>query len=62
VWKFFFTFADVLELPSFTLDEFVQSLHDYVSYGLVPSLTLSAETSYLLYDAGYICYLLEIIE
>lgn len=32
VWKFFFTFADVLELPSFTLDEFVQSLHDYVSY------------------------------
>uniref|UniRef100_A0A452ZWD5 Homeobox domain-containing protein n=1 Tax=Aegilops tauschii subsp. strangulata TaxID=200361 RepID=A0A452ZWD5_AEGTS len=31
VWKFFFTFADVLELPSFTLDEFVQSLHDYDS-------------------------------
>ncbi|KAL6848942.1 hypothetical protein ACP4OV_021525 [Aristida adscensionis] len=31
VWKFFVTFADVLGLPSFTLDEFVQSLHDYDS-------------------------------
>ncbi|KAL5232410.1 hypothetical protein ABZP36_031186 [Zizania latifolia] len=31
VWKFFITFADVLGLPSFTLDEFVQSLHDYDS-------------------------------
>uniref|UniRef100_A0A0E0L5Q8 Uncharacterized protein n=1 Tax=Oryza punctata TaxID=4537 RepID=A0A0E0L5Q8_ORYPU len=31
VWKFFITFADVLGIPSFTLDEFVQSLHDYDS-------------------------------
>lgn len=31
VWKFFVTFGDVLGLPSFTLDEFVQALHDYVS-------------------------------
>ncbi|KAL6610783.1 hypothetical protein ACP70R_040752 [Stipagrostis hirtigluma subsp. patula] len=31
VWKFFVTFADILGLPSFTLDEFVQSLHDYDS-------------------------------
>ncbi|KQK04896.1 homeobox-DDT domain protein RLT2 isoform X2 [Brachypodium distachyon] len=31
VWKFFFTFADILGLPSFTLDEFMQSLHDYDS-------------------------------
>ncbi|CAM0953906.1 unnamed protein product [Alopecurus aequalis] len=31
VWKFFLTFADILELQSFTLDEFVQSLHDYDS-------------------------------
>jgi hypothetical protein len=31
VWKFFITFADVLWLPSFTLDEFIQALHDYVS-------------------------------
>ncbi|KAJ1284714.1 hypothetical protein BS78_03G226300 [Paspalum vaginatum] len=31
VWKFLFTFADVLGLSSFTLDEFIQSLHDYDS-------------------------------
>ncbi|AQK88478.1 Putative homeodomain-like transcription factor superfamily protein [Zea mays] len=31
VWKFFVTFGDVLGLPSFTLDEFVQALHDYDS-------------------------------
>lgn len=31
VWKFLITFADVLELSSVTLDEFIQSLHDYVS-------------------------------
>ncbi|XP_043689710.1 homeobox-DDT domain protein RLT2-like [Telopea speciosissima] len=31
VWKFFITFADVLELSPFTLDEFVQAFHDYVS-------------------------------
>ncbi|AQK92148.1 Putative homeodomain-like transcription factor superfamily protein [Zea mays] len=30
-WKFFVTFGDVLGLPSFTLDEFVQALHDYDS-------------------------------
>ncbi|PWZ09641.1 putative metal-nicotianamine transporter YSL13 [Zea mays] len=29
VWKFFVTFGVVLGLPSFTLDEFVQALHDY---------------------------------
>ena len=32
VWRFFITFADVLGLPSFTLDEFLQALHDYVSF------------------------------
>ncbi|XP_044976615.1 homeobox-DDT domain protein RLT2-like isoform X2 [Hordeum vulgare subsp. vulgare] len=31
VWKFLITFADVLELSSVTLDEFIQSLHDYDS-------------------------------
>ncbi|XP_072950973.1 homeobox-DDT domain protein RLT2-like isoform X1 [Typha angustifolia] len=31
VWKFLITFADVLGLWPFTLDEFVQSLHDYDS-------------------------------
>ncbi|KAG8055907.1 hypothetical protein GUJ93_ZPchr0001g29646 [Zizania palustris] len=31
VWKFSITFADVLGLSSVTLDEFVQSLHDYDS-------------------------------
>ncbi|KAJ6850982.1 homeobox-DDT domain protein RLT2 isoform X2 [Iris pallida] len=31
VWKFLFTFADVLELWPLTLDEFLQSLHDYDS-------------------------------
>lgn len=31
VWRFFITFADVLELWPFTLDEFVQAFHDYVS-------------------------------
>ncbi|KAK7362794.1 hypothetical protein VNO77_04916 [Canavalia gladiata] len=31
VWKFFITFADVLELWPFTLDEFVQAFHDYDS-------------------------------
>ncbi|KAM0864539.1 hypothetical protein ACQ4PT_043854 [Festuca glaucescens] len=31
VWKFLITFADVLGLSSVTLDEFVQSLHDYDS-------------------------------
>ncbi|CAM0882055.1 unnamed protein product [Alopecurus aequalis] len=30
-WKFLITFADVLGLSSVTLDEFVQSLHDYDS-------------------------------
>jgi hypothetical protein len=34
VWKFLITFADVLGLSSVTLDEFVQSLHDYVSWFL----------------------------
>ncbi|XP_010919381.1 homeobox-DDT domain protein RLT2 isoform X1 [Elaeis guineensis] len=29
VWKFLITFADILGLWPFTLDEFVQSLHDY---------------------------------
>ncbi|KAK1557179.1 hypothetical protein Q3G72_019621 [Acer saccharum] len=32
VWRFFITFADVLGLWPFTLDEFVQALHDHVSY------------------------------
>ncbi|KAJ0985990.1 hypothetical protein J5N97_004346 [Dioscorea zingiberensis] len=31
VWKFLITFADVLELWPFTLDELVQALHDYDS-------------------------------
>jgi hypothetical protein len=31
VWKFLITFTDVLGLCPVTLDEFVQSLHDYVS-------------------------------
>ncbi|XP_024031045.1 homeobox-DDT domain protein RLT1 isoform X2 [Morus notabilis] len=31
VWRFFITFADVLELWPFTLDEFVQAFHDYDS-------------------------------
>ncbi|KAL6615773.1 hypothetical protein ACP70R_038043 [Stipagrostis hirtigluma subsp. patula] len=31
VWKFLITFADVLGISSVTLDEFVQSLHDYDS-------------------------------
>ncbi|XP_074564481.1 homeobox-DDT domain protein RLT2 [Curcuma longa] len=31
VWKFLITFADILGLWPFTLDEFVQSLHDYDS-------------------------------
>ncbi|XP_039019972.1 homeobox-DDT domain protein RLT1-like isoform X1 [Hibiscus syriacus] len=30
-WRFFITFADVLRLWPFTLDEFVQALHDYES-------------------------------
>lgn len=30
-WKFLITFGDVLKLWPFTLDEFVQALHDYVS-------------------------------
>jgi hypothetical protein len=32
VWKFLITFTDVLGLCPVTLDEFVQSLHDYVSF------------------------------
>lgn len=31
VWKFLITFADVLDLWPFTLDEFLQAFHDYVS-------------------------------
>ncbi|CAM8989551.1 unnamed protein product [Rhodiola kirilowii] len=31
VWRFFTTFADILELWPFTLDEFVQAFHDYDS-------------------------------
>ncbi|XP_020229095.1 homeobox-DDT domain protein RLT2-like [Cajanus cajan] len=31
VWKFLITFADVLELWPFTIDEFVQAFHDYDS-------------------------------
>uniref|UniRef100_A0A5B7A7I4 Homeobox-DDT domain protein RLT1 n=1 Tax=Davidia involucrata TaxID=16924 RepID=A0A5B7A7I4_DAVIN len=31
VWRFCITFADVLELWPFTLDEFVQAFHDYES-------------------------------
>ncbi|KAL5715822.1 hypothetical protein ACHQM5_017591 [Ranunculus cassubicifolius] len=29
VWRFLITFADILEIWPFTLDEFVQALHDY---------------------------------
>lgn len=32
VWRFLITFADVLKLWPFTLDEFVQAFHDYVSH------------------------------
>lgn len=32
VWRFLITFADILELWPFTLDEFVQAFHDYVSF------------------------------
>lgn len=31
VWRFCITFADVLGLWPFTLDEFIQAFHDYVS-------------------------------
>ncbi|XP_052203484.1 homeobox-DDT domain protein RLT1-like isoform X2 [Diospyros lotus] len=31
VWRFCITFADILELWPFTLDEFVQAIHDYDS-------------------------------
>ncbi|TKY59218.1 Homeobox protein EgHBX4 [Spatholobus suberectus] len=31
VWRFLITFADVLELWPFTLDEFIQAFHDYDS-------------------------------
>lgn len=31
VWRFLITFTDVLHLWPFTLDEFVQAFHDYVS-------------------------------
>ncbi|XP_073301309.1 homeobox-DDT domain protein RLT1-like [Primulina huaijiensis] len=31
VWKFFVTFADVLRLWPFTLDEFLEAIHDYES-------------------------------
>ncbi|XP_050371272.1 homeobox-DDT domain protein RLT1 isoform X2 [Argentina anserina] len=31
VWRFIITFADILELWPFTLDEFVQAFHDYDS-------------------------------
>ncbi|KAL9690367.1 hypothetical protein QQ045_010765 [Rhodiola kirilowii] len=31
VWRFFTTFADILELWPFTLDEFVQAFHEYDS-------------------------------
>lgn len=30
VWRFLITFADILGLWPFTLDEFVQAFHDYV--------------------------------
>ncbi|XP_031092699.1 phosphoinositide phosphatase SAC8-like isoform X2 [Ipomoea triloba] len=36
-WRFCLNFADVLELWSFTLDEFVQGFHDYVR-GSIPLL------------------------
>lgn len=32
VWKFLVTFTDVLGLNGFTIDEFSQSLHDYVGH------------------------------
>lgn len=35
VWRFLITFADILELWPFTLDEFVQAFHDYVSHPCV---------------------------
>ena len=31
VWRFLITFSDVLGLWPFTMDEFVQAFHDYVS-------------------------------
>jgi hypothetical protein len=34
VWRFLITFADVLGLWPFTLDEFAQAFHDYVSVSL----------------------------
>lgn len=41
MWRFLITFADVLGLWPFTLDEFTQAFHDYVSVSLfVESLPL----------------------
>lgn len=50
-WRFFLTFADVLGLWPFTLDEFVQAFHDYVSNVLSNwiSLFLIALTFLLLF-------------
>lgn len=39
VWRFLITFADVLGLWPFTLDEFIQAFHDYVSHPLALSLS-----------------------
>jgi hypothetical protein len=36
VWRFLISFSDVLDLWPFTLDEFIQAFHDYVSRSLVP--------------------------
>ena len=38
VWRFLISFSDVLDLWPFTLDEFIQAFHDYVSLSLVLSL------------------------
>lgn len=35
VWRFLISFSDVLDLWPFTLDEFIQAFHDYVSLSFV---------------------------
>ena len=41
VWRFLISFSDVLDLWPFTLDEFIQAFHDYVSLSLVTQSEIS---------------------
>lgn len=54
VWRFCNNFSDVLGLWPFTLDEFIQALHDYVSHLSGLQFLFSCENVFMNSVSGWI--------